>query len=141
MREYGALHGLKIAAVAVVAQAVWGMARALCPDARSASPAVFSVLLVLVWHTALGQIAAILICGVIDKHASSRINPSGVGRWRQTRRVDTGRHERWVVPYKFKDPARVEVLGSRAIVKCVVAQDESAIATSGCSFDWTASGS
>ena len=49
--------------------------------------------------------------------------------------------ERWVVPYKFKDPARVEVLGSRAIVKCVVAQDESAIATSGCSFDWTASGS
>ncbi|HEX4882195.1 MAG TPA: chromate transporter, partial [Porticoccaceae bacterium] len=29
----GALHGLKIVAVAVVAQAVWGMARSLCPDA------------------------------------------------------------------------------------------------------------
>ena len=29
----GALHGLKVAAVAVVAQAVWGMARSLCPDA------------------------------------------------------------------------------------------------------------
>jgi chromate transporter len=28
-----ALHGLKVAAVAVVAQAVWGMARSLCPDA------------------------------------------------------------------------------------------------------------
>lgn len=28
----GALHGLKIVAVAVVAQAVWGMARTLCPD-------------------------------------------------------------------------------------------------------------
>jgi chromate transporter len=26
------LHGLKIVAVAVVAQAVWGMARSLCPD-------------------------------------------------------------------------------------------------------------
>ena len=30
----GVLHGLKVAAVAVVAQAVWGMARTLCPDAR-----------------------------------------------------------------------------------------------------------
>ena len=28
----GALHGLKVAAVAVVAQAVWGMGRSLCPD-------------------------------------------------------------------------------------------------------------
>ena len=28
----GALHGLKVVAVAVVAQAVWGMARNLCPD-------------------------------------------------------------------------------------------------------------
>lgn len=28
----GVLHGLKVAAVAVVAQAVWGMARNLCPD-------------------------------------------------------------------------------------------------------------
>lgn len=28
-----ALHGLKVVAVAVVAQAVWGMARSLCPDA------------------------------------------------------------------------------------------------------------
>ena len=28
----GALHGLKVVAVAVVAQAVWGMARSLCPD-------------------------------------------------------------------------------------------------------------
>lgn len=27
-----ALHGLKVAAVAVVAQAIWGMARSLCPD-------------------------------------------------------------------------------------------------------------
>ncbi len=30
--ESGWLHGLKIVAVAVVAQAVWGMARSLCPD-------------------------------------------------------------------------------------------------------------
>lgn len=30
--EAGWLHGLKVAAVAVVAHAVWGMARSLCPD-------------------------------------------------------------------------------------------------------------
>ncbi|BCD89196.1 hypothetical protein PSm6_56030 [Pseudomonas solani] len=29
----GAVHGLKVVAVAVVAQAVWGMGRNLCPDA------------------------------------------------------------------------------------------------------------
>jgi chromate transporter len=36
----GALHGLKIVAVAIVAQAVWGMARSLCPDRERASIAV-----------------------------------------------------------------------------------------------------
>src|SRR5271157_11899 len=34
------LHGLKIVAVAVVAQAVWGMARSLCPDRERATIAV-----------------------------------------------------------------------------------------------------
>ena len=33
----GLLHGLKVVAVAVVAQAVWGMARSLCPDRERAS--------------------------------------------------------------------------------------------------------
>jgi chromate transporter len=33
------LHGLKIVAVAVVAQAVWGMARSLCPDKERARSA------------------------------------------------------------------------------------------------------
>src|SRR5690242_17491348 len=39
------LHGLKIAAVAVVAQAVWGMARSLCPDRERASVAVAAAIL------------------------------------------------------------------------------------------------
>ena len=34
------LHGLKIVAVAVVAQAVWGMARSLCPDRERATLAI-----------------------------------------------------------------------------------------------------
>src|SRR5579884_1085861 len=36
----GLLHGLKLTAVAIVAQAVWGMARNLCPDRERASIAV-----------------------------------------------------------------------------------------------------
>jgi chromate transporter len=67
LSESGLVHGLKVAAVAVVAQAVWGMARNLCPDAKRASLAVFSALLVLAWPTATGQIAAIVICGLIGK--------------------------------------------------------------------------
>ena len=38
--NFGVLHGLKVVAVAVVAQAVWGMARSMCPDARRATLAV-----------------------------------------------------------------------------------------------------
>src|SRR5689334_20670210 len=38
----GLLHGLKLVAVAIVAQAVWGMARSLCPDKQRASIAVAS---------------------------------------------------------------------------------------------------
>ena len=33
----GLVHGLKLVAVAIVAQAVWGMARSLCPDRERAS--------------------------------------------------------------------------------------------------------
>ena len=38
----GALHGLKVVAVAVVAQAVWTMARNLCPDPKRATLAAYS---------------------------------------------------------------------------------------------------
>ena len=56
----GWLHGLKIAAVAVVTQAVWSMGRQLCADRTRASFAILAALLVLCWHSALSQIAAII---------------------------------------------------------------------------------
>ncbi|GIX26254.1 MAG: chromate transporter [Burkholderiales bacterium] len=56
----GWLHGLKVVAVAVVAQAVWGMARTLCPDRERFTLAAAATLLVLAVPTALGQIGAIL---------------------------------------------------------------------------------
>jgi chromate transporter len=58
--EAGWLHGLKIAAVAVVTQAVWSMGRNLCPDATRASFAIIAALVVLSWECALSQIAAIV---------------------------------------------------------------------------------
>jgi chromate transporter len=41
------LHGLKIVAVAVVAQAVWGMAKNLCPDRERLTIAIAATVLTL----------------------------------------------------------------------------------------------
>ena len=57
----GLLHGLKLVAVAIVAQAIWGMARTLCPDRQRASIAVIATLIVLFSGSSGGQIAAILV--------------------------------------------------------------------------------
>src|SRR6516165_8874078 len=43
----GVLHGLKLVAVAIVAQAVWGMACTLCPDRERASIALIATLIIL----------------------------------------------------------------------------------------------
>lgn len=59
------LHGLKIVAVAVVANAVWGMARNLCPDRQRASLAVGAALLALAAPSPAGQIGAIVAGGLI----------------------------------------------------------------------------
>jgi len=49
----GLLHGLKLVAVAIVAQAVWGMARTLCPDRERASIAVVAALIILLSSSSL----------------------------------------------------------------------------------------
>ncbi len=59
----GLIHGLKVVAVAVVAQAVWGMARTLTPDRERASIALAAVLIVIFMAGSVGQISAILIGG------------------------------------------------------------------------------
>jgi len=59
------LHGLKIVAVAVVAQAVWGMARNLCPDRERATIAVAAAALALAVPSTLGQVGAIVAGGLI----------------------------------------------------------------------------
>lgn len=57
----GLLHGLKLVAVAIVAQAVWGMARSLCPDRERAGIALAAALVILFSGTPLAQIGVILL--------------------------------------------------------------------------------
>lgn len=57
----GIIHGLKVTAVAIVAHAVWGMARSLCPDPRRAGIALAAVFVVVGMHGPLGQVAAIVL--------------------------------------------------------------------------------
>jgi chromate transporter len=63
--DTGFLHGLKIVAVAVVAQAVWGMARTLTPDQPRITLAVAAALLALSVPGSVGQIVAIVAGGVV----------------------------------------------------------------------------
>jgi len=60
----GAIHGLKIVAVAVVAQAVWGMAQTLTPDRERAGIALAAVLIVVFLGGSAGQIIAIAMGGI-----------------------------------------------------------------------------
>ncbi|UYO92109.1 chromate efflux transporter [Pollutimonas sp. M17] len=79
----GFLHGLKIAAVAVVAQAVWGMGRRLCTDDRRIALAIGAACLTLAWPGSAGQIAAMALAAALgigwlkpaDAHAAS---PAGL---------------------------------------------------------------
>lgn len=61
----GWLHGLKVVAVAVVAQALWGMGNRLCPDRKRASIAVMAAVFALLIPTALGQIGTMAVGGLL----------------------------------------------------------------------------
>lgn len=61
----GALHGLKVVAVAVVAQAVWGMARSLCPDAPRRALTLATAALLIAWPGTVAQLLALGMAAVI----------------------------------------------------------------------------
>jgi len=63
--EAGWLHGLKVVAVAVVAQAVWSMAQNLTPDRPRVTLAVLAAVATLAWPTGLGQVLIIAAAGLI----------------------------------------------------------------------------
>lgn len=59
----GALHGLRIVSVAVIAQAVWGMARTLCPDARRVTLMAIAACIALLVPAAWLQVVVIVAAG------------------------------------------------------------------------------
>lgn len=88
----GIIHGLKVAAVAIVAHAVWGMARTLCPDRKTAGIALAAVLMVVVVGGSLGQMAAIALgalAGLRLCRSHSDV-ASSHGHFRVSRRVGNG---------------------------------------------------
>jgi chromate transporter len=67
-RDIGAagwVHGLKLVAVAVVAQAVWSMARTLTPDRGRQALALAGALTVLLWTAPVAQIVVIVAGGIV----------------------------------------------------------------------------
>lgn len=60
----GALQGLKIVAVAVVAQAVWGMARSLCTDAKRITIMMLATCAVLLMPSVWSQVGVIIVAGL-----------------------------------------------------------------------------
>jgi chromate transporter len=76
----GLLHGLKLVAVAIVAQAVWGMARTLCSDWQRASIAVATALIISFSTSSIAQIGVILFGAV-----------AGLWLCRGSKQVPTGR--------------------------------------------------
>ena len=84
----GWLGGLKTAAVAVVALAVWGMAGNLCPDRPRAAMAIAATVGVLAWPTGWGQLAVIAVAGIIgwrflrtEHDAVERERQFRISRW------------------------------------------------------------
>jgi chromate transporter len=80
--DAGWLHGLKVVAVAVVAQAVWGMARSLCPDRERATIAILASIVTLAWPTAVGQLSSIAVAGIVGSILFSGTVSSSISHMR-----------------------------------------------------------
>ena len=73
LSDAGWLHGLKVLAVAVVANAVWGMARTLAPDRPRGTIALLAAIAVLASQTAAMQIAVIALAGLVGRRSHQRL--------------------------------------------------------------------
>lgn len=76
----GLLHGLKLTAVAIVAQAVWGMARNLCPDRQRATIAAVAALIILFSTASIAQIGAIILGALAGLWLCRSDTPAPSGR-------------------------------------------------------------
>jgi chromate transporter len=69
----GWIHGLKLVAVAIVAQAVLGMGRRLSPDRGRATIAVAAMAVVLLWKVPISQILVIAAAGLVGLAAYRKV--------------------------------------------------------------------
>jgi chromate transporter len=81
---HGALHGLQLAAVAVVAQAVWLMAKSLCPDTPRRALALLCAAVLGLMPGTLGQLSVLIIGGLTGW---ATLDDSGLVRHRETHRL------------------------------------------------------
>lgn len=65
LSETGWLHGLLVVAVAVVAQAVWGMAKNLASDRPRATIAIVAAILTLMIPNVFSQVGIIIVAGIL----------------------------------------------------------------------------
>jgi len=63
--DAGLRHGRQVVAVAVVAQAIWGMARSLCPDRERATLAILAAIVALVAPSPATQVLTIAAGGLL----------------------------------------------------------------------------
>lgn len=86
LQSAGWLHGLKLAAVAVVARAVWGMGRSLCPDRARLTIGMSAAALLLFFPGALVQVTVILGGGAagwwLYRKAVPRLERVGPADWK-----------------------------------------------------------
>jgi chromate transporter len=97
LQAAGWLHGLKLAAVAVVAQAVWGMGKKLCPDRARISLCLGAAATLLLLPGALAQLVVIVGGGAL-----------GAWLYREPPRLDT--------PASAVQDTRARTLGAAALV-------------------------
>ena len=87
LQRAGWLHGLKLAAVAVVAQAVWGMGRSLCPDRARLTIGLGAPAVLLVVPGEVAQIGVIAGGGVVGwwlyRKGIEVVERPVAGRWRR----------------------------------------------------------
>jgi chromate transporter len=76
----GLIHGLKLVAVAVVAQAVWDMARRLCPDQRRAAIALIAIGALSILTTVYAQLIVIALGAVLGLALCPATTSSGASR-------------------------------------------------------------
>jgi chromate transporter len=107
----GVLHGLKLVAVAIVAQAVWGMAAALCPDRSRASIACVATVIILSSNSSIAQIGVLLFGGI----AGLRLCRASVPRIERPLRIPVSRRVGIVaLTVFFVLLAGLSILGTRS---------------------------